>query len=99
MSIFDEQFGKYTHSDCVGPVALSLLDLELVAMRGGVPCYSVVKYSGSRNSRCTAAVCCFGRVTTIGTDACILLPVHAVTDSTNSVNVYILPFLLPTECC
>jgi len=28
----------------------------------------------------------------------ILLPVDAVTDSINSVNIYILPILLPTEC-
>lgn len=98
LSRFDEQFGIYSFSDCVGPIALSLLDLELIAIRGGVPCY-LVKYSGSRNSRCIAADCCFGRVTTVGTDARILLPVHAVTDSINSVNIYILPILLPTECC
>jgi hypothetical protein len=99
LSRFDVQFGKYLLSDRVGPIALSLLDLELIAVRGGVDCYLVVKYFGSRNSRCIADDCCFGRVTTVGTDACILLPVHAITDSLNSVNIYILPILLPTECC
>jgi hypothetical protein len=47
MPEFDEQFDKYSLSDCVGPIALSLLGLELVAVRGGVPCYLEVKYPGS----------------------------------------------------
>jgi hypothetical protein len=50
MSEFDEQSGKYSLSDSVGPIALSVLDLELVALPGGGLCNLEVKYLGSRYS-------------------------------------------------
>ena len=50
MCVSDEQFSKYSPSDCVLPFALFRLDHEGVL--GGVPCYLVVKCHATADVSC-----------------------------------------------